>query len=254
MRYKITIIGSGNVAWNLAHALDKYGHTIIQIISKNEDHAKELAKKFGAFYGTKYSDLYGDSDLIFISVNDDSYAEVIEELRHIRAILLHTAGPVPMSVLAPAAQRHGVFYPLQSLNKTKLKDFRDVPILVEGSSVGVEIELRDLADSISNHVKEVSSDERMKYHLAAVFANNFSNLMYVCAERYLNSESLDFDMLKPLIYETALKIKDQKPSDLQTGPAKRADLKVLEKHQQMLDDPDLAAVYEQLSKLIMTFR
>lgn len=253
MQYKITFIGSGNVAWNLAHALDKYGHTIIQIISRNEESAKALARKFGAYHGTKYTDLYGDSDLIFVSVNDDSYADVIAELHDIKAILIHTSGPQPMSMLSKSAQRYGVFYPLQSLNKFILKDFREVPLLVEGSTVSVEIELRDLADSISNHVKEVNSEDRMRYHLAAVFANNFTNLMYSCSERYLEKEGLDFNLLKPIIFETALRIKEESPLNLQTGPAKRKDVKVIDKHVEMLDDPRLREVYETLSKLIMTF-
>lgn len=253
MRYKITFIGCGNVAWNLAHALDKYGHTIIQVIGRSEDNAKELARKFGAFHGTKYTDLYGDSDLIFISVNDDSYEQVLAGLSNIDAILIHTSGPQTIDILANSAQRYGVFYPLQSLNKAILKDFREVPLLVEGSSPSVEIALRDLADSISNYVKEVNSADRMRYHLAAVFANNFTNLMYSCSEQYLQKQGLDFNLLKPIIYETALRIKDESPQNLQTGPAMRKDVKIIEKHLEMIEDPRLKEVYQSLSNLIMTF-
>lgn len=235
------------------HALDKYGHTINQIVSRDPKHAQALASKFGAYYGSEISELYNDSDIIFITVNDDSYKALATEIKvPANTLVVHTAGPVPMNVLESVSNRYGVFYPLQSLNKERLKDFLEVPLLVEGSDYAVEKLLMELAESISNHVKAVNSEDRMRYHLAAVFANNFTNLMYVCAESYLEQEMLDFDMLKPLIYETALKLRDRKPSQLQTGPAKRHDLKVLEKHMAMMKDDEMKKVYEQLSNFIMT--
>lgn len=252
MGLKISIIGSGNVAWNLAHALDKYGHTIVQVISKHQENAKALAEKFGAYFGTSHSELYGSSDIIFLCVNDDVIKEVVHDIEAgADTIVCHTSGPVAMEVLEGSANKCGVFYPLQSLNKSRLKDFLEVPLLVEGSDPQVERTLRDLAEQLSNKVSLVSSANRMKYHLAAVFANNFVNLMYVCSENYLDKQGLDFKMLEPLIFETALKIKDDKPSNLQTGPAKRHDHEVITKHVEMLDDADLRAVYEQLSKLLM---
>lgn len=253
MRYKVSLIGSGNVAWNLAHALDKYGHTIVQVVSKHEEHARELAERFGAYYGTEHSDLYGEADILFICVNDDSYAEVVQGLKApADTIVCHTSGPMPMSVLDGDAKKYGVFYPLQSLNKSRLKDFLEVPLLVEGSDPQVERTLRNLAEQLSNHVSVVSSEDRMRYHVAAVFSNNFANLMYVCSEMYLDRQGLDFNMLKPLIYETALKLKDDKPSKLQTGPAKRHDHQVIAKHLELLDDEKLKEIYEQLSKILMT--
>lgn len=253
MRLKVSIIGSGNVAWNLAHALDKYGHTIVQVISKHKENAKALAEKFGAYFGTEHSDLYGKSDIIFLCVNDDAISEVVRSVEaDADTVVCHTSGPVAMETLEGAALKYGVFYPLQSLNKSRLKDFLDVPLLVEGSDPQVERVLQELAEQLSNQVSVVSSADRMRYHVAAVFSNNFVNLMYVCSERYLDKQGLDFKMLRPLIYETALKIKDDKPSNLQTGPAKRHDHQVITKHLEMLDDADLKAVYDQLSKLLMT--
>ena len=77
MKYKITIVGSGNVAWNLAHALDMDGHMILRVLSRNVEHAKALASKFGSFHGPIGNESLSDSDVVFISVNDDSYASVI---------------------------------------------------------------------------------------------------------------------------------------------------------------------------------
>ncbi|MDB4107369.1 DUF2520 domain-containing protein [Bacteroidia bacterium] len=253
MGSKISFIGSGNVATNMAHAFDKAGHTINQVVSHNIDNAKTLASKFGAYYGDRISELYKDSDFIVICVNDEAYIEVMQHMpKGMKSVICHTAGPVSMNVLDGFGNECGVLYPLQSFRKEELKDFLEVPVFVEGSSVNSKNKLCDLADSISNRVKEVSSEHRAKYHLAAVFANNFTNLMYGIADDYLEKEGLDFSNLIPIIEETAQNIKKGKPTDWQTGPAKRGDKKVINKHIEMLSDQKVKDVYRLLSDFLMT--
>ncbi len=253
MRYKLTFIGSGNVATNLAHAFNKAGHTINQVVSRDLDNAKALASKFGAYYGTKLSEIYNDSDFILICVSDEAYKQIIEDFPlGINSIICHTSGPVPLDVLSSYATGHGVVYPLQSLTKHNLKDLLEVPIFVEWSSPALKDKIYDLADSISNKVREVSSADRLKYHLAAVFANNYTNVMYDIAERYLSKEGLDFKYLLPIIKDTANRIKITKPRQVQTGPASRGDEKIIEKHLEMLDDEKIKLIYRQLANFIMT--
>jgi predicted short-subunit dehydrogenase-like oxidoreductase (DUF2520 family) len=251
MKSKITFIGSGNIATNLAHALDSAGHTINQVISRDIAHAKILASKFGAYYGDKPSEMYKDSDFVILCVSDEAYFSVLEELpREMKAIICHTAGPVGMDILANYSVDYGVFYPLQSFRKEEVKDMLQVPMFIEWSSDMVKQKLHNLADSISNKVREVNSVEREKYHLAAVFANNFTNAMYAVADEYLTTNGLEFNNLLPIIKETADRLKKGKPNQWQTGPAKRGDKAVLEKHLSMLDDEQLKSIYTQMSHFI----
>jgi len=248
---KISIIGSGNVATNLAHAFDRAGHDILQVISANSERAKQLANCFGAYYGNSISSVDLNADFIIICVNDESYFNVLEELpKGLNPIICHTSGPVSMDVISDYAPNFGVFYPLQSLRKEKYIDFLDVPIFIEGNSTNVRENLMNLADTISNKISEVSSVEREKYHLAAVFANNFTNLMYTLSHKYLEDESLDFQNLIPIIKETANRLADDKPESWQTGPAKRGDTAIMQKHIDMLEDPRLKEIYKQLSDYI----
>jgi predicted short-subunit dehydrogenase-like oxidoreductase (DUF2520 family) len=248
---KISIIGSGNVATNLAHAFDRAGHDILQVISANSERAKQLANCFGAYYGNSISSVDLNADFIIICVNDESYFNVLEELpKGLKPIICHTSGPVSMDVISDYAPNFGVFYPLQSLRKEKYIDFLDVPIFIEGNSTNVRENLMNLADTISNKISEVSSVEREKYHLAAVFANNFTNLMYTLSHKYLEDESLDFQNLIPIIKETANRLADDKPESWQTGPAKRGDTAIMQKHIDMLEDPRLKEIYKQLSDYI----
>ncbi len=251
MGRKISIIGSGNVATNLAHAFDRAGHDILQVISANSERAKQLANCFGAYYGNSISSVDLNADFIIICVNDESYFNVLEELpKGLKPIICHTSGPVSMDVISDYAPNFGVFYPLQSLRKEKYIDFLDVPIFIEGNSTNVRENLMNLADTISNKISEVSSVEREKYHLAAVFANNFTNLMYTLSHKYLEDESLDFQNLIPIIKETANRLADDKPESWQTGPAKRGDTAIMQKHIDMLEDPRLKEIYKQLSDYI----
>lgn len=251
MGRKISIIGSGNVATNLAHAFDRAGHDILQVISANSERAKQLANCFGAYYGNSISSVDLNADFIIICVNDESYFNVLEELpKGLKSIICHTSGPVSMDVISDYAPNFGVFYPLQSLRKEKYIDFLDVPIFIEGNSTNVRENLMNLADTISNKISEVSSVEREKYHLAAVFANNFTNLMYTLSHKYLEDESLDFQNLIPIIKETANRLADDKPESWQTGPAKRGDTATMQKHIDMLEDPRLKEIYKQLSDYI----
>lgn len=251
MKYKITFVGSGNVATNLAHALDNAGHTINQVISREVANAKALASKYGAYYGDKPSEMYKDSDFVILCVSDEAYYSVLEEMPGgMDAIVCHTAGPVSMDILAHYTSNYGVFYPLQSFRKEEVKSMLEVPLFVEWSSDTVKQKIHALANSISNKVREVSSEDREKYHLAAVFANNFTNAMYAVAESYLEANDLEFNNLLPIIKETADRLKKGNPSQWQTGPAKRGDKAVLQKHMDMLEDEQLKTIYAQVSDFI----
>ena len=251
MKCKITFIGSGNIATNLAYAFDKAGHTIHQVVSTHERHAKELASKFGAYYGDSSSELYKDADFIVIAVSDEAYPQALTLVNaKCRAIVCHTSGSVSMNVLSSYPGDFGVIYPLQSLRKEEVKNVMQVPFFIEGNNANTLNKIKELADSISNKVSEVTSEQREKYHLAAVFANNFTNLMYSIAAEYLEKEGLNFDNLLPIITETASRLKEGKPKAWQTGPAKRGDKAVIDKHISMLDEPALKIIYKQLSEYI----
>lgn len=251
MKYKITFIGSGNIATNLAIACDQAGHKINQVISRDVANAKVLASKFGAYYGDEPSTMYKDSDIVILCVSDEAYYGVLEELPGgMNAVICHTAGPVAMSILQEYASQYGVFYPLQSLRKEQPTDLLSVPMMLEWSDAKAKHILTELANSISNVVREVSSVDRARYHLSAVFANNFTNAMYTVAEDYLGEHNLEMKYLLPIIQETAIRLKKGVPSQWQTGPAKRGDESIMEKHKEMLDAPQLVAMYSAISDFL----
>ena len=164
-------------------------------------------------------------------------------------MVVHTSGGIPVNAISNH-DRRGVFYPLQTFSSERAVDFGKVPICIEAKDPKDLKLLHHLASSMSTMVYEIDSDQRKQLHLAAVFANNFTNHMYVLAQQICEENDLPFDMLKPLILETAQKIELESPLLMQTGPAIRHDVSVLQLHAELLGDGTRGAIYELISKSI----
>lgn len=255
---KISIIGSGNLATQLGLALYEEGYLISQVYSRNKKNASVLSKKLKAEAITNLKNLSQDSTIYIIAVKDDAIEAVVKQLKLLHRsplgkdqIVVHTSGSVSMDVLKKSSKNYGVFYPLQTFSKEKKTDFKTVPICIEANNNNTSTTLEYFAKSISSNVKKVNSEQRKKIHLAAVFACNFSNHMFAIAEQLLAKDKLSLHLLKPLIEETAKKIKENKPSKVQTGPAVRNDKKTMDAHLKLLSkEKDLQKIYELISKSI----
>lgn len=250
---KISLIGSGNLATQLGIALYNEGYLISQVYSHTQKNAVTLSKKIKAEAISDIKKLSSDSSIYIIAVKDDAIESVAKQLKLKDKIIVHTSGSMPIDVLKKSSKNYGVFYPLQTFSKHKLVDFKSIPICIEANNASTATTLQYFAKSISGNVKKINSEQRKKIHLAAVFSCNFSNHMYTIAEALLKKDKLSLDLLKPLIEETANKIKKNKPSDAQTGPAFRGDKKTIETHLKLLSkEKDLQKMYELISKSIAT--
>lgn len=250
MPYKISFIGSGNVAWHLAKAFDRAGHTVLQVYSRNTQSANAVAQVCGAQPLSSLQQLADDIDALFLCVNDDAIKTIAPQLAHHKSLVVHTSGAQSIEAL-DMLPYYGVFYPVQTLNAGKEVNFYEVPVCIEGNSKITENILKALADTISNKVYFVSSEKRRYLHLAAVFANNFTNALYNAAYEIVQQQGLDFDMLRPLIKETADKVQTLLPADAQTGPARRHDVQTIAKHLELLPEgTDKRRIYELITGII----
>lgn len=249
----VAIIGSGNTASVLGRLLKHNNHNIVQIASRNPAHAKLLADELGA----KHTDLKGlidiTADIYIVSVSDAAITECFHFLKVHNKPVFHTAGSVSKDILKSVSDNYGVIYPLQTLRKEML-EIPEIPILIDTNNKSTLSLILELAINISNDVRIVDEEFRMKTHMAAVVVNNFTNHLYALAENYCKMEQLDFGLLKPLIKETAIRIEHLSPSKVQTGPAVRNDVKTIDKHMNLLNSyPELKALYLKLSNSIINF-
>lgn len=247
---EIVIIGAGNLATNLAHTLSNH-HNIVQIVSRTKMSAENLAKSLDAKYCVGAEDIYRLADLYIIATNDDSIFEIAKGINFKDKTIVHTAGSINIDVLNDFMQ-FGVFYPLQTFSKNKIIDFTNIPICIEANNIETENKLLEVAGTISSNVHIVSSEQRKYLHLSAVFACNFTNHLYNLANDILREKNIDFEILKPLIIETANKIIENNPNDAQTGPAIRKDKIIIAKHLELLSlNSNLLEIYNKLTESII---
>lgn len=249
---KISIIGTGNVATVLAKKIFAVNHNINFIYGRNIDAANVLANVVNAKATNDLKDITEENDVIVIATNDKSIEEVAQEFHFSNTTLLHTAGSVNKKILEKNAKHFGVLYPIQSLRKA-MDINTSIPFLIDGNNNLAKEKIEALAKSISDKVEFGDDDKRLKLHTAAVFACNFVNYMYLQSANFCNKNDINFNLLQPLIEETALRLRTHHPKEVFTGPAVRKDLATIEKHlQQLSSNPTAQALYKQLSEMIMS--
>lgn len=249
----IVMIGAGNLATNLAKALYRKGFRIEQVYSRTAESARMLADAVEATYTTHLQEVVADAKLYIVALKDSAFTELLPQIaaRKLGALLVHTAGSIPMSIWQGHAERYGVFYPMQTFSKQREIDFKEIPFFIEASSPEDTQLLKAIAATLSTKVYEATSEQRKSLHLAAVFTCNFTNHMYALAAELLKKYQLPFEVMLPLIDETARKVHELEPHAAQTGPAIRYDENVIRNHLALLaDDPEMQRLYELISQSI----
>lgn len=249
----IVFIGAGNLAVNLAKALYRKGFRIVQVYSRTEESARALAQEVEAGFTTSLEEVDTSARLYIVSLKDSAFSELLPAIVAGKrdALMVHTAGSLPMSIWEGYADNYGVFYPMQTFSKSREVEFDEIPFFIEASTPANTELLKAIAGTLSERVYEVDSEQRKSLHLAAVFTCNFTNHMYVLAAKLLEKYGLPFDVMLPLLDETARKVHELAPKDAQTGPAVRYDKNVIDKHLDMLaDEPEMQKLYELISRSI----
>lgn len=233
---KITMIGAGRVATHLVKGLHACGYKIHQVYSRNLASASELASTVNACAVNTIAQLDKNVDLVILAISDQAIEEVAHQLSLYLSdvLMVHTSGSTALNKLSICFRR-GVFYPLQTFSLEKDVNWQSIPILLEANSDQDLIQLKEIARNLSNKVYCYDSAQRLSLHLAAVFACNFSNYCYDIAHQITQEKQVDFSLLHPLILETAQKATVCTPKEVQTGPAKRHDEKILQLHEHILE-------------------
>lgn len=230
---KINIIGNGNVAWHFIEALAPF----CEITTVNPHTLEEVDPS---------------ASVTFIAVSDNAIADIAERLGHQEGIVVHTSGATPLNILSDKLERSGVIWPLKSLTKGESTDYSKLPLFIEAKNEADLKILKEICSRISSEVHVVNSDTRLKLHLAAVFANNFTNHLVALGQDVLHQEGIDPRLLVPLVKDAVEKLESGTARDIQTGPARRGDSKTMERHLGVIkDDKMKSKVYRVLSQSII---
>lgn len=249
---KIVLIGAGNLATHLGKALHAAGHDMVQVFSRTMQSAETLASLLDAEPLTDMAQVRDDADVYIFSVKDSALEQLISQLcGGEKKVFLHTAGSMPMSVFRGKALHYGVLYPMQTFSKQREVDFSIIPCFIEANDEFALKQIVGLAGQISHRVYQLSSEDRKYLHLSAVFACNFANHCYAASQELLQQHGIPFDVMLPLIDETAAKVHGMTPKEAQTGPAVRYDENVIGKQIQLLENqPYFQKIYDCMSKSI----
>ncbi len=253
------IIGTGNLGSHLAWYFSRHIPGSLHLHSRQLSSVQALAESINASYSTDFKDIPTKAKLYIISINDHALSDLCQNTLLKKQIdnglTVHTAGAVPMDILQGLSENIGVFYPLQSFSKNIPVDFQNIPLCIEANNPKNTKILEEYGKQVSSSVQIMDSRQRLRLHLAAVFANNFSNHMLSLAENILEENKLDFKILHPIIRNTFEKVMCASPAQVQTGPAVRQDKVTLKKHEKLLqNNPNLQKMYSFVSQSIMNLQ
>ena len=236
---KIVILGAGSVGTNLHHAFELKG------VKTELVHARPLTADPSTVRFLPQADVY------IYAIADNALAEVVSLVHAPQALHLHTSGSIPMTVFGEDKPHAGVMYFLQSFSReVMIDDWSGIPCFIEGRNIDDIAAIYSLALTLTSRIYECTQHDRERLHVAAVFANNYTNLMYRIAEEVLRDTQIPFEALLPLIDFTAAKVHTLRPVDAQTGPAQRGDEAVMAHHLEILNDSPYREVYQALAALI----
>lgn len=243
----VILIGAGNVASHLFNAIKKSeSASIIQWYNRTIDTIKPFQNDVDI---TDDLSTLKEADIYIMAVSDDSIAELSNALPFSNRLVAHTSGSVSIHQLDKKHKR-AVFYPLQTFTKGATIDFSEVPICIECLEKENLQVLKSLAEVLGCKFYKINTEQRQTLHLSAVYVNNFVNQLYRIAHEISDAKSINFDILKPLIMETARKVQDMSPYMAQTGPAKRNDKKTIKKHLKQIESEEHKAIYQMLTNSI----
>ena len=250
---KLVLIGSGNTAHILGQRSMMSGHQILQVYSRDPQHAAGLATILKTKSTSNPAEINATADLYLVALKDEALYQISSWLKLDPRLVAHTAGAVPMNTLEQVSSNFGVVYPLQSLRKEN-QQVPELPLLIDANTTANLDLLRLFAESLTDRVQESDDEYRRKIHLAAIAANNFTNYLFTLTEDFCEREKIDFRLLLPLIRETVQRLDQHSPAGMQTGPAIRNDQVTINKHLGMLTNyPELRVVYELFTDQITSY-
>lgn len=247
---KVVILGAGNVATQLFNAFfNSEKAMVVQVYNRSQPNLEFFKTKTSTT--TSLHEL-SEADIYILALKDDAIIKIAPELKHLKGLVVHTSGSVGLNVLKDC-ERSGVFYPLQTFSKSKKVDFKEIPLCLETEKEADFLLLKKLGKSISDKVFAINSDQRKSLHVAAVFVCNFVNHLYALGEDICKQNNMQFEMLQPLIMETAGKVAKLNPKEAQTGPALRNDQSTIKTHLNSLQNENERQIYKLLTKSIQEF-
>jgi predicted short-subunit dehydrogenase-like oxidoreductase (DUF2520 family) len=248
--FSIGWVGAGNISHHLLPVFLREGMNIRWIHSRNPAKASRLVEDNGLLFSADPNE--AEVDLVILAVPDSAVVELSARWKNTAKALVHTSGSLPVSLLAGGSAHAGLFYPLQTFSeKISGIEIGEIPLFIEADDELLKERLIRLCQCMGGPVFQLSGDERVRVHLAAVFAANFVTHMLSVSNELLEEYRINPAVVHPLLKETIRKAMILGPKAGQTGPALRNDIQTMNLHlEQLKDKPHWEKIYRFVSDSI----
>lgn len=250
----VSFVGAGKVGSAICRELFNAGYVIDMIISATPAKGMAIADAYHSNWSAEPVIPF-TTKIVFVAVPDSRLEKVLHSIKCAPDTLVaHTAGSYGTDIFPETIKKRAVFYPLQTFSENRYVSFTDLPVLLEAEDADSFERLRKVAASLGSKVYPSDAGNRRMLHLAAVFANNFTNHMLTEGKEIAARAGYSFDILIPLLNETVVKAITSGPENSQSGPAFRNDRNTLDKHLELLSySPVLQSVYRAVTKSIINY-
>ena len=261
--FSVSLVGAGKVGSTIAAMLQRRGHRIVSVISRNRSSARVLGRLLDSpVASTHLKDLSPITNMLLIAVPDEKIVGIAEEVaeivgrRNTPLTVFHPSGVMTSDALG-ALHKQGAkvfsLHPIQIFpDGLSLQDQLDLMKNLwygfegEAQTLGIA---RAIVKDLGGKLIEIPKEEKILYHAACVFASNYPTVLLGAVERL--AKLLGFPGLKPFgpLVETAVhQAVHRGPGASLTGPLARGSLAVVQKHLEALraKDPTVASLYEGL--------
>lgn len=244
----IGIVGAGKVGASLGAYLLGKGVAVKGFFDVSKEQALSAAERTQTRCYASLQELLAETEAVLIAVPDDLIAGVWEQCRRFPIVgkcFFHCSGVLGSDVFsghAEAGVHVGSLHPVCAVSSRESEAvFSGKFFVLEGDQTGLEM-LKSLMMTTGNDYRVIPTEQKTKYHAAAVASSNLFCALADLAEGWMRDCGFDqqaaHELLTPLMLGNMEHIAKQGVMNALTGPVERNDAGTVAKHLAVLSDND----------------
>lgn len=260
---RIGIIGAGKVGVTLGKYLTDAGITVCGFYSRTKTSAAQAADFVKIKLYEELKDLISASDTLFITVPDGEIGKVwdcIAEYDLTDKIICHFSGSLSSNVFSGIEHMGAVgvsIHPMYAFSDkfTSYQQFHTACLVIEGDPEAVQPMQALFAEKLGHAVRQIQTEDKIKYHAAAAMASNYMIALLETSMRLLGecgfSDEDSLSLLHPLVENNVAQMLRSGTVDALTGPVERGDIGTVQKHLDALQGGAAESIYRDLGNVLV---
>ena len=246
---KVGFIGAGKVGTTFGLFLNKKGINLTGFSSRKYSSAEHSAYLTNSKAYRDKLDLIKESDIVFITTNDDSIKIVADEIGSSdlalnKKVICHMSGALDSTIFMKLKEKGATtasLHPMYSFSNIEqsAEQLQNANFSLEGEGEYLD-KITKILEKTSINFQQIETNQKILYHTAACVASNYLVSLLNTSIDMLKSvgfeEKKALSMLKPLVTQTVNDIFEFGTQDALTGPISRGDADTVCKHLKKLKE------------------